>query len=168
MKLVKKVNHRIMALLCLVVILQTLLWIGAIITGALTINGGILLITLIFSLICTVGVLVLRLTNFFTKDFIAFYNSLNSYEKAALDSTLASIPKNQNTIFMDQYLVNITFIVIKAIPYQNIVRVDNQGSKLIVYGKTPKETVALAQTKEIPIVFMLAELQRKNPGIIVR
>ena len=112
--------------------------------------------------------LVLWLTNFFTKDFIAFYNSLNSYEKAALDSTLASIPKNQNTIFMDQYLVNITFIVIKAIPYQNIVRVDNQGSKLIVYGKTPKETVALAQTKEIPIVFMLAELQRKNPGIIVR
>ena len=109
MKLVKKVNHRIMALLCLVVILQTLLWIGAIITGALTINGGILLITLIFSFICTVGVLVLRLTNFFTKDFIAFYNSLDSYEKAAL-----------------------------------------------------------AQTKEIPAVFMLAELQRKNPGIIVR
>ena len=69
---------------------------------------------------------------------------------------------------MDQYLVNITFIVLKAIPYQNIVRVDNQGSKLIVYGKTPKETVALAQTKEIPAVFMLAELQRKNPGIIVR
>ena len=129
MKLVKKVNHRIMALLCLVVILQTLLWIGAIVTGALTVNGGILFITLIFSLICTVGVLVLRLTNFFTKDFIAFYNS---------------------------------------ILYQNIVRVDNQGSKLIVYGKTPKETVALAQTKEIPIVFMLAELQRKNPGIIVR
>ena len=73
--------------------------------------------------------LVLRLTNFFTKDFIAFYNS---------------------------------------ILYQNIVRVDNQGSKLIVYGKTPKETVALAQTKEIPVVFMLAELQRKNPDIIVR
>ncbi|MBQ2258615.1 MAG: hypothetical protein II247_08095 [Lachnospiraceae bacterium] len=47
-------------------------------------------------------------------------------------------------------------------------RVDNQGNKLIVYGKTPKETVALAQTKEIPAVFMLAELQRKNPGIIVR
>ena len=56
MKLVKKVNHRIMALLCLVVALQTLLWIGAIITGALTINGGILLITLIFSFICTVGI----------------------------------------------------------------------------------------------------------------
>lgn len=167
MKLIKRINDRIRILLLIVTVMQILLWIGYL-TGKIVIFKDILPFVLIVFAVLTLGLWTLGFSNFFTKGFQIFYNGLDAGEKMRLDTKIESIPDSQNTIFMEEYLVNYSFIVLKAIPYKNIASVQNLGKKLLVLGKESKDTVALVGTNDMSVADMLESIRNKNQEIIVK
>ncbi|MDE7322748.1 MAG: hypothetical protein K2N73_08410 [Lachnospiraceae bacterium] len=167
MKLIKKLNNRIKILLLTVTIMQILLWIGYL-TEKIIMFKNILPFILIAFAVLTLGLWMLGFCNFFTKGFQDFYNGLDAGEKMNLDSKVESMSDSQNTIFMEKYLVNYSFIVLKAIPYKNIASVQNLGKKLLVFGKEPKDTVALVGTNDMSVADMLESIRNKNQEIIVK
>lgn len=167
MKIVKKVNARLTVLLMFIFFLQALLWAGYLTRYLIYMRNVIPFILFIFAIL-TVGLFIVRVTNYFTKDFKLFYDSLDWYDKSKLDARIATVSSGQSTIFMDTYFVNYSFVVLKVIPYKNIALVEHKGKKILVCGKTPKETVVIGETEQLSISDILERIQNENQEIIVK
>ncbi len=154
MKIVKKVNARLTVILIFVFFLQALLWAGYL-TGYLIYMRNVIPFILFVFAILTLGLFIARISNYFTKDFKLFYNSLDLDDKSKLDARIETLTGSQSTIFMDTYFVNYSFVVLKVIPYKNITMVEHRGKKILVCGKTPKETVAIEEIEQLSIANIL-------------
>ena len=94
MKIVKKVNARLTVLLMFIFFLQALLWAGYL-TGYLIYMRNVIPFILFIFAILTLGLFIVRVTNYFTKDFKLFYDSLDLYDKSKLDARIATVSSGQ-------------------------------------------------------------------------
>jgi len=100
----------------------------------------------IFTVLLVLFAIPVLFMKIFSKDFDAYYNSLSEVEKQQFERELANVKSSQKIIMTSKAVVHIDFIVIKAIPYENIRSFEKSGRAVMLKGEQGCIAVLKAST----------------------